>query len=186
MHPLLPLGLMLILALYWTWGLWSVLPMWTILKLVGPLLGIFVLMGAVWWVLARVWGWNDLVNLFPDAEMGETRKWRYRDLRFGSWSGYNGLIKIEANALGLRFSMPWPFHLCNRPFCIPWAEVAGIEEHTLLRLQSMIRFSFNRTTITISLAKELAKEILREMPRPLMERNSGERASGVVAPSDTR
>ncbi len=172
MHPLIQLIALFVLMLYMGGNLWFQVPPAELVKIFLPLVGVFVGMGILFYALARWWGWHELVRLFPDGDVGDARIQRYQSIAFGNFSGYNGIVHIQSGIPGVRFSMPFPFSVSNPPFLIPWKGIRGIERYRGLFGLERVKLLLHRTNVVIHVSASLAKEILREMPKEMLEKDS--------------
>lgn len=169
MHPLIQLLAPLLVLIVLLPDLWRHVPLDMVLPLLAPAAAVVLGLGLLFHLLARWWGWHELVARFPDREPGDARTWSYRDIRFGAVSGFNGIICLQANADGLRVSVPFPFSLTLKPFYVPWSEIRGVEQYQVFFRRAFVRLLLQRTTLSLSFDRDLAKEILQEMPKPITQ-----------------
>lgn len=144
------------------WGLVVFLLLWLILVGAGfgsavqrhtpPawLLALFPVFFVTLWCLAclslgNLSGWNQLQDLYPDT--GEPTQVRLggQSLSMGGLLGmpvnFNGCVTIELCAGGIRFRLWRIFGLFQRPFLVPWRDIAVDEARVFLMRRARLRLA---------------------------------------------
>lgn len=68
-------------------------------------------------------GWQTLTSVYDDRDLSASETWLAPFVSFGWLSQYRGVVRIETDPIGVRFSVLWLFKAGHRPFVVPWAEV---------------------------------------------------------------
>lgn len=69
-------------------------------------------------------GWSTIVAVYPDRDFSPSESWLAAFVGFGRLGQYRGVVRIQTDPIGVRFSVLWLFEAGHRPFVVPWSEVS--------------------------------------------------------------
>lgn len=98
---------------------------WVLPVLVGVvfpvvLVGMFALVSAI----ISATGWRTIADVYPDRDFSPSESWLAAFVGFGWLGQYRGVVRIQTDPIGVRFSVLWLFKAGHRPFVVPWGEVS--------------------------------------------------------------
>ena len=100
----------------------STMELWIIPVVLGPIaiVGMFALIS----MLISAAGWQTLTSVYDDRDFSASESWLAPFVSFGWLGQYRGVVRIETDPIGVRFSVLWLFKAGHRPFVVPWGAVA--------------------------------------------------------------
>jgi hypothetical protein len=110
-------------------------------------------------VVAAIGGWRRLAKAYPCQTqiVGTTWSWQSAELRYGA--GYNGCLRMTANATGLRVETMFFLRISHPPLFFPWEETTLERTIRLFGIES-VRFHFEREPdIPFTISRRLATKI---------------------------
>lgn len=118
------------------------LPVWLIALFPVFFIGLWL---AICFLLGRMSGWTRLQELYPDrAEEPVLEKFVWQSASMGGAFGmpvnFNGCLTIEACAVGVRFRLWKIFGMFQRPFFVPWCDLAVAEKKLLFVRRARLLF----------------------------------------------
>ncbi len=96
--------------------------LWIIPVVLGPIaiVGMFAFIS----MLISAAGWQTLTSVYDDRDFSASESWLAPFVSFGWLGQYRGVVRIETDPIGVRFSVLWLFKAGHRPFAVPWGAVA--------------------------------------------------------------
>ena len=76
---------------------------------------------AVIWLISQLSGWGALAQRYRALQPSSGKVWSWQHGLIG-WTGYNGVLKLTANAEGLFMETLWLFSFGHPRLFIPWHE----------------------------------------------------------------
>jgi hypothetical protein len=76
---------------------------------------------AVIWLISQISGWAALAQRYRAMQPASGKVWSWQYGMIG-WAGYNGVLKLTANAEGLFMENIWLFSFGHPRLFIPWYE----------------------------------------------------------------
>ena len=101
--------------------------LWVVPVVLAPIA--FVGMFALISLMISATGWQTLASVYGDRDLSASESWLAAFVSFGGLGQYRGVVRIETDPIGVRFSVLWLFKAGHRPFVVPWAEVT-VEDAT--------------------------------------------------------
>lgn len=105
------------------------------LSLVGTACFVMLLVS----LLSRISGWRALARAYPDPGSVEGVSSWFGSIALRWGMGYNGCVRVTANADGLRLAV-WPiFSLGHPPMFLPWAEMHAEQKRMFFARWVLVR-----------------------------------------------
>ena len=97
----------------------------TIFIIMSGMLAFIIFWSFVVWFIARVGGWSSLADAYPSRLPFNETCWSLQRARFRWGVGYNGVLRVCADAQALHLSVLSLFRPGHPPLSIPWEDITG-------------------------------------------------------------
>jgi hypothetical protein len=97
------------------------LPPWLVITIL--ILAWIPFFAAIMMIVARIGGWRELADKYPQTHIIDGTTWRWQHLGLRRGVSYNMIVTVAASAEGVRFHLPWMFRAGHRAIFLPWNEL---------------------------------------------------------------
>jgi hypothetical protein len=117
------------------------------------------------WLIGWTSGWHDLARRFPDRPGPYRAQFSWRSGYMGRFNAqFRSVLTLGVRNDGLRVSLLWPFAAFNKPFFVPWDQIAAETKEWMFFTGAQL--TFGRPPVgTLTIPQSLWDEITKAAPR---------------------